>query len=127
MDAKQIVLAYWQAMESNDFAAASQWLSEDFELVWPQSAERIRGRENFAALNSHYPAKGRWQFSIERIVSQGEQVVTDVCVTDGERQDRAITFHTVQGERITKQIEYWPENYPAPEWRAKWVDSIVSV
>lgn len=127
MDAKQIVLAYWQAMESNDFAAASQWLSEDFELVWPQSAERIRGRENFAALNSHYPAKGRWQFSIERIVSQGEQVVTDVSVTDGERQDRAITFHTVQGERITKQIEYWPENYPAPEWRAKWVDSIVSV
>lgn len=124
MDPKQVVLAYWQAMESNDFIAASQWLSEDFELIWPQSAERIVGRENFAALNSAFPAEGRWQFSVQRLVVQGDQVVTDVTVTDGHRQDRAITFHTVQERCITKQVEYWPDRYPAPEWRANWVESI---
>tara|TARA_Y100001960_G_scaffold312316_1_gene373870 strand:- start:274 stop:648 length:375 start_codon:yes stop_codon:yes gene_type:complete len=122
MDAKQVVLSYWHAMESNDFSAASLWLSEDFECHWPQSDELIRGRKNFVALNSAYPTEGRWRFTINSIVAEGERVVTDVSVTDGSRMDRAITFHTVSENLISKQTEYWPENYPAPAWREQWVE-----
>ncbi len=37
---------------------------------------------------------------------------------------KAITFHTVENELITRQTEYWPENYEAPEWRRQWVGII---
>ncbi len=59
---------------------------------------------------------------MERIVSDGEQVVTDVIVSDGVRSDRAITFHTVRDGLICKQVEYLPEEYTAADWRAKWVE-----
>lgn len=124
MHAKQTVLAFWQAMQSNDFASASLFLSPDFEGYWPQSGELILGRENFVAINSKYPTQGKWQFEIHSVVCEGEQVVTDVSVTDGKQKARAITFHTVQDGLISQQKEFWPDPMPALEWRAKWVSVI---
>lgn len=120
-DAKQIVLAFWQAMQSNDFEAASLHLTEDFEGYWPQSGELTVGRANFAAINTHYPGQGEWQFTLHSIVAEGDQVVTDVTVTDGELEARAITFHTVLNGKIHRQTEYWPDPMPALEWRRQWV------
>lgn len=109
-------------MGENDFFAAAELLHEDFILEWPQSRERIRGRENFARLNTAYPAGGKWTFSINHIVSEGDMVVTDVSVSDGTRNDRAITFSTIRNGLIWKQSEYWAEPFEAPNWRAEWVE-----
>lgn len=117
-----IVTGFWAAMNSNDFAAAASWLHEDFVLEWPQSAERVRGRANFSALNSAYPAAGPWRFTINRLVSDGALVVTDVSVTDGVTFARAITFSEVRDGLIRRQTEYWPDPFPAPEWRAAWTE-----
>ncbi len=124
MNEKEVVLAFWKAMESNDFTYASEFLSEDFEGYWPQSSELIAGRENFAAVNTSYPAEGIWTFSIQSIVHEGSQVVTDVKITDGQLKARAITFHTVIDGLIKKQVEFWPDDYEAPEWRKQWVKHI---
>lgn len=122
MTEKDIVLNFWKAMESNDFFAAAECLTPDCEVIWPLTKEVIRGRKNFAELNSAYPAEGEWTFTIERILVDGEQVVTDVVVSDGVCSDRAITFHTVREGLICKQVEYWPEEYVAAQWRSKWVE-----
>ncbi|BFM48902.1 nuclear transport factor 2 family protein [Marinomonas sp. THO17] len=124
MTPKEVVILFWEAMESNDFAKASQWLSEDFEGFWPQSSELIVGRENFTAINHYYPASGKWLFDINSIVCEENTVVTDVSITDGEVKARAITFHTVENDLIRKQVEFWPEDYPAPEWRSKWIKKV---
>ncbi|WP_044617214.1 nuclear transport factor 2 family protein [Gynuella sunshinyii] len=121
MAPKDVVISFWEAMKSNDFTKASEWLSEDFEVFWPQSSELIVGRKNFTAVNSSYPANGKWLFDINSIVCENNTVVTDVLITDGELKARAITFHTVENDLICKQVEFWPEDYPAPEWRSKWV------
>ena len=122
LDDRQVVEAFWSAMQTNDFQAAAMLLHDDYVLEWPQSGERVRGRENFAALNTAYPAEGKWQFRINRIVAEEDQVVTDVTVTDGSRTDRAITFSTIRNGRIWRQVEYWPEAFDAPGWRAQWVE-----
>lgn len=124
MSEKDVVLAYWEAMQTNDFYKASELLSEDFECYWPQSAELIVGRHNFAEINTKYPSHDRWRFTVNSIVHEGEQVVTDVDVTDGTSIAKAITFHTVVKGFITKQTEYWPDNYDAPVWRRQWVTII---
>ena len=111
-------------MEGNDFYTAAQLMHDEFTLEWPQSGERIRGRENFAKLNTAYPAEDKWRFIINSIVADGEVVVTDVSVTDGIKRDRVITFSTIRDEKIWKQIEFWPEPFEAPEWRAQWVECI---
>lgn len=121
MNAKEVVIAFWKAIESNDFYRAGEWLSEDFECFWPQSSELIMGRVNFALINTNYPANGTWKYHINSIVCEDNHVVSDVDVTDGSVSARAITFHTVKNDLITRQTEFWPENFEAPEWRRQWV------
>jgi hypothetical protein len=45
-------------------------------------------------------------------------------VTDGTRKDRVITFSTIREGRIWKQVEFWPEPFEAPAWRAQWIEKI---
>ncbi|MEZ4518283.1 MAG: nuclear transport factor 2 family protein [Chloroflexota bacterium] len=119
---RRIVEQYWAAMNTNDFQAASEWLHEDFILDWPQSGERIYGRENFATINEQYPAAGLWRFTINRLVADEQSVVTDVSVTDGETVAIAITFSEIRDGKIIRQTEYWPDPFPAPAWRAPFVE-----
>lgn len=124
MNPKQVLETFWEKMESNDFYAVAELLHDEFMLEWHQSGELIRGRENFAKINTAYPANGEWRFNINSIVAEGDVVVTDVSVTDGVVKDRVITFSTVRDGKIWKQIEFWPEPFAAPEWRSQWVEKI---
>ena len=124
MNPKEVVRSFWEDMKSNDFLRASKRLSENFEGIWPQSSELIVGRKNFAEINSSYPTDGIWKFEINSLVCEGQQVVTDVSITDGDQKARAITFHTVENNLICKQVEFWPEEYEAPKWREKWVKKL---
>lgn len=121
---KQIVENFWAAMQTNDFRRAAEFLHEDYILEWPQSGERIRGRANFVAVNENYPAHGRWVFTIHRILAEGDEVVSDVSVTDGVVNARVITFSTVRDGRIRHQIEFWPDPFEAAAWRAPWVERL---
>jgi len=56
------------------------------------------------------------------LIAEGAEVVSDVEVTDGVVKARVITFSTVEGGLIVKQIEFWPDTYDAPEWRRAWVE-----
>ncbi len=121
-NSRTVVERFWAAMNDNDWRAASEMLADDFVLEWPQSGECVRGRANFVAVNSHYPAHGRWHITLVRLVAEDDEVVTEVSVTDGIRLDRAITFSTVRDGKITQQVEYWPEPFEAAAWRAQWVE-----
>jgi ketosteroid isomerase-like protein len=120
-ETRRIVTRFWTLMQTNDWDAAAALFDEGYVLDWPQSGERIVGRANFVAVNAHYPAAGRWQFTLERLVVEGELAVSDVVVTDGAATGRAITFSTVRDGRIVRQVEYWPDPFDAPAWRAAWV------
>jgi limonene-1,2-epoxide hydrolase len=124
MNNKQILENFWTTMATNDFNAAAQLLHHDYILKWPQSGERVCGRVNFIAINTFYPAEGKWTFKINHIAADGDMVVTDVSVSDGKRHDRAITFSTIRDGKISKQVEFWPESFEAPAWRAQWVEKI---
>jgi ketosteroid isomerase-like protein len=116
----QIVEALWDAFDRFDFDAAGTLLHDDFVCEWPQSGERIRGRENFVAINQYYP--GQWRCTIQRILVCADEVVTETQVRDGDEQYTAISFFTLAGGKIVHVREYWPDPYPAPEWRAQWVE-----
>jgi ketosteroid isomerase-like protein len=123
-ESKQIIERFWATMQTNDFQAVGELLHDDYALEWPQSGERIRGRANFVAINENYPAHGRWAFTIHRIITEGNEVVSDVDVTDGIIRGRVITFSTVQDGKIFHQTEFWPDPFEAAAWRAQWVEKI---
>jgi SnoaL-like domain len=122
MKSIEVVERFWELMRTNNFHSVGQVLSDDFVLDWPQSNERIRGRENFARMNEEYPAHGRWQFTINKIVANESEAVTDVSVTDGVQNGRAITFFTIKGDQIARMLEFWPDPFPAAENRKHLVE-----
>jgi len=109
--AVKIVEKFWALMATNDFRSVGSVLADDFVLDWPQSGERIRGRDNYAAMNEQYPSKGRWTFTTNRIVGNDDEAVSDVSVTDGFQKARVISFFTVRESRIERMVEYWPEPF----------------
>lgn len=121
-DSRQVVARFWAAMHANDFAGAGQLLHDDFLLEWPQSGEIIRGRANFVLVNAHYPAAGRWRITVDRLVAEGDEVASQVTVTDGVVIARAITFSTVRDSGIWRQTEYWPDPFAPQPWRAQWME-----
>jgi hypothetical protein len=123
-NAVAIVEKYWDLMMTNDFRSVGSLLSDDFLLDWPQSHERIRGRDNLASMNEEYPAQGRWEFTVNRIVGNDTEAVSDVSLTDGVQKARVISFFIVSEKKIVRMVEFWPDDYAAPENRKHLVEKM---
>jgi ketosteroid isomerase-like protein len=113
-DSAAVVQEFWRLMAGNDFYAVRTVLARGFVLEWPQSNERIRGADNFAAVNSEYPAHGPWHFTVNRVFGTETEAVSDVSITDGVQIAHAISFFTVADGKIAHMTEYWPEPYDPP-------------
>jgi ketosteroid isomerase-like protein len=114
------VRALWDAFDLFDFDAAGDLLHDDFVCEWPQSRERIRGRDNFIAVNKHYP--GQWRITVERLIASGDAVVTEITARYADQALPAISFFTLREGKILRVREYWPDPMPAADWRAPWVE-----
>jgi ketosteroid isomerase-like protein len=115
-----LVTRYWRLMDAADFTGAAALLADEYTCDWPQSRERIHGRENFVAVNAHYP--GRWRIALRRLIASGDHVATEVVMTSGDQILTAVSFFEVHDGKIMRESDYWPEPYDAPAWRAAWVE-----
>ena len=122
MTAVEVAREFWRLMATNNFSSVASVLADEFVLEWPQTGERIRGAERFVRMNHEYPAKGLWRFTINRLIGAEVEAVSDVTVTDGVRTDRAITFFTVAGGKVTRLVEFWPEPSSPAQNRAHLVE-----
>jgi limonene-1,2-epoxide hydrolase len=99
-------------MQANDWEQAAGFLALECVIDWPCSGERIVGRTDFAAVQARYPTgTGRWSFDVHRLVADGDTVVSEVTVTDGEQSARVVAFSDIDGEHVVHQVEYWPTAY----------------
>ena len=123
----ELVQEFWRLMATNDFRSVGSLLADDFTLDWPQSGERIRGRDNYAAMNEQYPTTtGRWTFTVNNLVGNDDEAVSDVLVSDGVQNARSISFFAIRKEKIARMVEFWPEPFAALENRKHLVEKIDS-
>ena len=117
----QLVERFWQAFDQLDFDAAGKLLHDDYVCIWPQSGERIRGRDNFVTINKQYPEE--WQVTILRLLmADNGQVASEVKLTYRDELVFAISFFEFQDDKIIKETDYWPEPYEPPAWRMPWTE-----
>jgi limonene-1,2-epoxide hydrolase len=116
MSSRDVLSAFWAAMQANDWYKAAGYLAPDCVIDWPCSGERIVGRSDFASIQARYPTKtGHWNFEVHRLVADADVVVSEVTVTDGEQSARVVAISELEGNQIARQIEYWPVSYdPLP-------------
>jgi ketosteroid isomerase-like protein len=125
MESAEIIQMLWDRIQARDWRAVSDLLDENLVVEWPVSAERIDGRANFVAVNSHYPEG--WTIRVLRIVAEGDQVVSEVEVPpETMGVFRVASFWTVRNGKIARGREYWTGlgSDASPEWRAGFVQRI---
>jgi len=67
-----------------------------------------------------------WKFTVNRIVGNDTEAVSDVSVTDDVQQARLISFFTMRDRKISKMVEFWPEPFPAQDNRRHLVEKFDS-
>jgi ketosteroid isomerase-like protein len=120
-DARQVAEAVWRALGAGDWDAASEYLHEDFVQEWPQSGERIVGRDNAIAINQNYPG-GLPRMRFRRTLAGGDLAVLEVELTyaDGSRY-LGVSVLELRDGKVVKETDYFAQPFQAPQWRAQWV------
>jgi ketosteroid isomerase-like protein len=111
---------FWRAMAQRDLNAIEKLRAEDFVLEWPQSGERVRGREVAKDIEETYEGQG--VLLPRRIVGIGGfWVIEAMLMNDGDRSFIVSVLEIDEG-KIIKQTDYFGDPFPAPEWRAPLIE-----
>ena len=120
-DAGQVAETVWRALQAGDWDTASGYLHQDLVQEWPQSGERIVGRDNAIAINQNFPG-GLPTMRFRRTLAGGNLAVLEVELTyaDGSRY-LGVSVIELRDGKVVKETDYFAQPFPAPQWRAQWV------
>jgi ketosteroid isomerase-like protein len=121
-DARQVAETVWKALQAGDWEAAGRLLQDDFVQEWPQSGERIVGRDHAIAIEQNFPG-GLPSIRFRRTLAGGDLAVLEVELTyaDGSRY-LGVSILELRDGKVVKQTDYYAQPFQAPEWRAQWVE-----
>lgn len=121
-EAGRVAEALWKAIGAQDWEAAGKIMHEDFVQEWPQSGERIVGRDNAIAINRDFPG-GLPSMQFRRTLAAGRLALMEVELTyaDGSRYF-GVSVLELRGGKIVRETDYFAQPFPAPQWRAQWVE-----
>jgi len=115
---------HWAASDANDFETEHRIYHEDAVLEYPQSGERTRGRSNIQNQRASQPSKKR--FTVRRILGAGDLWVTELILTYDGKPSHTVSIMEFRGDKVARETQYFADPFPAPAFRAQWVERIDS-
>ncbi len=111
---------HWAASDANDFETEHRIYHEDAVLEYPQSGERTRGRSNIQNQRAGQPSNKR--FSVLRIIGRGDLWVTEFILTYDSKPSYTVSIMEFRGDKVARETQYFADPFPAPAFRAQWVE-----
>ena len=99
--------------------------SDDYVQEWPQSGERIRGRDNVKAINDNYPEMtgSTPHMNLRRLSGEGAHWVVEGTIDYGDGTPVSyVGVAELRDGKIARITEYFGNPFEAPAWRSKWVE-----
>lgn len=117
------IAALIDALNRGDREALAAVFTDDVIMEWPQSGERIRGSRNRNEIYRQFPSLPT--VTPRRLIGEGELYVLEAGLDYGEGDPYQCVFvFEMRDGLIAKETAYWAKPFPAPEWRAPWVERI---
>ena len=111
---------HWAASDANDFAVEHEIYCEDAVLHYPQSGERIRGRDRIQESRTVQPSKKR--FSVQRIIGDGELWVTELVLTYDGIPSYTVSIMELSDGKVARETQYFSEPFKPGASRAHLVE-----
>jgi hypothetical protein len=126
MSSEQIEAAlhqHWVASAAGDQNIEHEIYDEHAVCDYPQSGERIHGKQNLQNIRSHHPGKPTG-FSIRRLLGSGKLWITEYTITYQGRPFHTISIMEFESTKVIHETQYFAEPFDAPGWRAQWVEQL---
>lgn len=114
---------FWAALEKEDFEAAAEELHEEFQEMYPQSGERIVGKEKFLGLLKSFP--GFPGVKVRRHQGTGGLWVTEAAfdyARDGSTPWQVCEVQELSGGKIRRITAFFGAPFDPAEWRKPFVE-----
>jgi ketosteroid isomerase-like protein len=121
MSGRQTVEALVATLNAGDVDGMDAVFHEDAVMEWPQSGERIIGGDNRRGIYRSFPRLPT--VTPRRIIGEGDLWVLEASLDYGdEAVYQAVLVFELRDGKIAKETAYWSQPFPAPDWRAAWVE-----
>ena len=111
---------HWAASDLNDFDAEHRVYRSDAILEYPQSGERIRGRDNIQASRQAQPNNKR--FTVRRIVGGGDLWISELVLTYDDQPYYVVSIAEFENGEIVRETQYFADPFAPGPPRAQWVE-----
>jgi len=118
---RDLVERFFAASERGDLAALTTLVDDQMLMIWPQSGERFRGRDNVLAAMAAVEVKPQFAGS-PRLIGSGHVWVLMVPLRYGEDVLDYVAILELENGRIRQATGYWGAPFPAQDKRAPFVD-----
>ena len=115
---------HWAASAAGDFATEHDIYLEDAVLDYPQSRERIVGRDKIQITRTLQPNKK--QFVINRIMGSGDLWISEFVLTYDAQPFYTVSIMEFRGAKVAHETQYFADAFEAAKWRTQWVESMDS-
>jgi len=119
-DIREALDRHWAASDANDFDVEHVIYREDALLEYPQSGERIKGRQNIAASRVAQPNSKR--FKVRRIVGSGDLWVTEFILAYDGRPSYSVSIMEFVEGKVARETQYFGDPFDPGPSRAQWVE-----
>jgi len=115
---------HWAASDANDFDEEHRIYRDDAVLEYPQSGERLRGRNNIQASRAAQPNAKR--FTVRRVVGCGNVWVSELVLTYDGQPFYVVSVMEFEDGEVIRETQYFGEAFDPGPSRAQWVEQMGS-
>jgi len=120
---REVLNAHWHASAVGDLDAEHAIYDDNAICDYPQSGERIVGRNNLQALRGHHPGRPSG-FSVRRMLGKGDLWITEYTITYQGRPAYTVSIMEFCEGKVVHETQYFADPFEAPGWRSEWVEKI---
>jgi hypothetical protein len=111
---------HWAASDANDFETEHEIYRADAMLEYPQSGERIRGRNNIQASREAQPNLKR--FTVRRVLGAGDLWVSELVLTYDDKPFYVVSIMEFEAGEVVRETQYFGDPFEPGPSRAQFVE-----
>lgn len=119
-DVRDALRRHWAASDANDFATEHHIYRDDAVLEYPQSGERIRGRQNIQASREAQPNMKR--FTVRRMLGSGDIWVSELVLTYDRKPFHTVSIMEFEDGEVVHETQYFGDPFEPGPSRAPFVE-----
>jgi SnoaL-like domain len=119
-DVRGAIQTHWAASDVDDFDTEHRIYRSDAVLEYPQSGERIRGRDNIQASRAAQPNAKR--FTMRRILGAGDLWISELVMTYDGQPFYVVSIMEFEDGEVVRETQYFGDGFEPEPSRAQWVE-----